>query len=509
MNKVPLLHAAIVLLSLIGMATPSSSQTPQALEEKKAEVAVGEVTLSSLDLSRAIQMWGSPQKDLSVAKKPLSIAAQTFANGFGTHSSSRLFVDLGGKVRRFSAAVGIDDAGGGKGCVEFKVIGDGKLLWASGLVSAGQPARPVDVALKGVHYLTLEVTDGGDGMGGDHADWVNARFEGVNGPIQVIDRLPEHNGKVVPGAPWRDTAGNLIQAHGGGILQYGGKYYWYGEDRSQGYVAIGVSAYVSEDLLNWKPLGVVLPSAAYNQKWQGRTIAERPKVVFNPRTRKFVLWFHYDGPRYSDSQAGVAVADRPEGPFSFLGTSRPVEKSTYRDMNLFVDDDGEAYAIYAGEGNLTMHIVRLNEEWTAPQQPMVEGQTWIRTFVKAYREAPAPFKYNGKYYMITSAATGWAPNAANYAVADSMLGEWKSMPNPFVGAGNEITFGSQSSFVLPVTGKPGRFIYIGDRWNPANLHDSRYIWLPFEMKPDGSFEIPWRESWKPGEVGAPTPRTAH
>ncbi len=189
----------------------------------------------------------------------------------------------------------------------------------------------------------------------------------------------------------------------------------------------------------------------------------------------------------------------------YLGQHRPVESSTYRDMNLFVDDEGTAYALYAGEENYTMHIVRLNGEWTAPEQPMVEGKTWIRTLVRAHREAPAPFKHNGKYYMVTSAATGWNPNPASYAVADSMLGDWKIVGNPFAGAAREITFGSQSTFVLPVPNRPGRFLYMGDRWHPWNLSDARYVWLPFEMKPDGTFEIGWRDSWEPKEWGFPVP----
>lgn len=317
--------------------------------------------------------------------------------------------------------------------------------------------------------------------------------------------MPRQVGKIVPGAAWRDTAGNLIQAHGGGILRNQNRYYWYGEDRSAGYVAIGVSAYVSEDLVNWKPLGVVLSASAYNEKWKERTIAERPKVVYNPRTKKFVLWFHYDRSGYGDSQAGVAVADKPEGPFRFVGMFRPVAQSTYRDMKLFVDD-GRAYALYAGEENYTLHIVRLSDDWTQPEQPMVEGQTWIRTLIRAHREAPAPFKYNGKYYLLTSAATGWDPNAANYATADRMLGDWKLQTNPFVGAGREITFGSQSTLVLPAPGKPGRFVYLGDRWNPQNLADARYLWLPFEMKPDGTFEITWRDEWEPKDWGFPKPK---
>src|SRR5207249_4838399 len=117
------------------------------------------------------------------------------------------------------------------------------------------------------------------------------------------------------------------------------------------------------------------------------------------------------------------------------GEHRPVKKSTFRDMNLFVDDDGQAYVFYAGEGNPTMHIVRLDASWTAEQTPMVEGKTWARVFVGKMREAPAPFKHERKYYVITSACTGWTPNAADLAVADNPLGPWQQLGNPCQGGG--------------------------------------------------------------------------
>ena len=111
------------------------------------------------------------------------------------------------------------------------------------------------------------------------------------------------------------------------------------------------------------------------------------------------------------------------------------------------------------------------------------------------REAPAPWKWKGKYYIITSACTGWAPNEASYAVADSPLGPWTEHANPFVGEGAKTTFDSQSTFVYPLGGD--RFLYMGDRWKPADLADSRYIWLPFTMKSDGTFNVEWTDAWSP------------
>jgi beta-xylosidase len=148
----------------------------------------------------------------------------------------------------------------------------------------------------------------------------------------------------------------------------------------------------------------------------------------------------------------------------------------------------------AAEENQTMHVVRLNREFTSPEQPMVEGATWARIFDGQSREAPALFKCKGPYYLITSACTGWAPNAANVAVADQILGPWKFLGNPCIGDGADTTFQSQSTFVLTVPGRPGDFIYMGDRWNKEDLANSRYVWLPMTVE-DEKVVIANPERW--------------
>jgi hypothetical protein len=80
-----------------------------------------------------------------------------------------------------------------------------------------------------------------------------------------------------------------------------------------------------------------------------------------------------------------------------------------------------------------MYVVRLNDDFTGPETPVVENQTWARTLVRHMREGAAPFKFNGRYYLITSACTGWTPNAADCAVADNILGPYKSRGNPASG----------------------------------------------------------------------------
>ncbi len=233
---------------------------------------------------------------------------------------------------------------------------------------------------------------------------------------------------IAPGEVWPDTAGEPIQAHGGGILVKDGVYYWYGENKKLGGSnRIGVSCYSSTDLYNWKNEGVVLPKDAMPEQYRDRGVCERPKVLFNSRTGKYVMWAHLDGNGYKLAEAGVAVADRPTGPFRFLRSFRPIRYEagqdleccsqkelggTFRDMNLFQDDDGQAYVFYASESNFTMYVSRLNADFTGIEEPAVKGKTWDRILVRRQREAPAPFKHRGKYYLFTSGCTGWAPNQA-------------------------------------------------------------------------------------------------
>lgn len=312
-----------------------------------------------------------------------------------------------------------------------------------------------------------------------------------------------------PGQIWRDTDGHPIQAHGGGILTFGDKFYWYGEDRTPG-LGAAVSCYSSTNLYDWKREGVALWRTNLPPHDGRPVFVERPKVIFNPRTKKFVMWMHTEQDGYHYARAGVAVSDTPAGPFTFLKSFRPITNdfnfpddanrqqewgATFRDMNLFVDDDGKAYVFYAAEDNWTMYVVRLDRDFTGPERPTVEGKTWSRILVQAHREAPAPFKFRGRYYLITSACTGWTPNAADVAVATNILGPYQSLGNPCVGENAGITYGTQSTFVLPLPRQKGKFIFMADEWHPWDLPDSRYVWLPLILKKDGTFVLPWRDQW--------------
>jgi hypothetical protein len=338
---------------------------------------------------------------------------------------------------------------------------------------------------------------------------------------------------------WPDNNGNHINAHGGGILYINKTYYWFGEFKSDGTSAAltGVSCYSSKDLYSWKYEGIALPvdTAAASDITKG-CVLERPKVVYNKKTKTFVMWFHLElkGKGYSAARCAVATSKNVTGPYKFIRSFRPnpgiyplnmTEEEKHikhsdtlkwwtpawhtavaqgsialrdlaggqmsRDMTIYVDDDGKAYHIYASEENLTLHIAELTDDYQS------HSGKYIRIDPAGHNEAPAIFKKDGKYFMITSGCTGWDPNEARLLTSGSIMGTWTRHPNPCIGKDANKTFFSQSTYILPVQGKKDAFIFIADRWKPKQHTDGRYIWLPIQFK-DGMPFIEWKDEWDLG-----------
>jgi hypothetical protein len=149
-------------------------------------------------------------------------------------------------------------------------------------------------------------------------------------------------------------------------------------------------------------------------------------------------------------------------------------------MTVFQDEDGRAYLVHASENNNTMQVCLLAPDYLTPTP------VYRRILIGQRREAPAVFRSGGKYYLITSLCSGWDPNAARVAVADSMLGGWVQTGNPCVGPDSARTFQSQSTYVLPLAGN--RFLFMADRWNKTDLENSGYLWIPFAFR-GGKAEI--------------------
>jgi hypothetical protein len=344
------------------------------------------------------------------------------------------------------------------------------------------------------------------------------------------------------GEKWPDTEGNHINAHGGGIIYYNNIYYWFGEhrleraptDRSK----YGVGCYSSQDLVNWKNEGLALRVVNDTSSLlQPGCVIERPKVIYNKKTRKFVMWFHHElkGQGYRAALTGIAISDNITGPYKYIRSLRPnagkwpvnypeelkkeninekdLKKGTEdwkkaekegmylrrdftggqmaRDMTLFVDTNGKAYHIHSSEENQTLHFSELTDDYQD-----FTGR-YVRVLPGGSNEAPAIFKIKNKYFMFTSGTTGWRPNPGRVAGSTGMFDDWQFLGNPCRGTEeeNKITFGSQSTFVLPVQGKKDTFVFMADRWTPDNLADSRYIWLPVEWENDLPV-IKWYPEWE-------------
>jgi len=359
--------------------------------------------------------------------------------------------------------------------------------------------------------------------------------------LTVCSAESQNNTSIKPGELCPDSEGKHINVHGGGILYYNGTYYWFGESRlprgERDRTNYGVGCYSSKDLLNWKNEGLALKVINDTSSiLQPGCVIERPKVIFNKKTGKFVMWFHHElkGQGYKAAMTGVAVSDIITGPYKYIKSLRPnagvwpvnfpeefkssqvkeaglkswsdewikaVKEGLFvrrdfaggqmaRDMNLYIDRDGKAYHIHSSEENMTLHFSELTDDYldfTGRYYRVLPGES---------NEAPAIFYTKGKYFMFTSGTTGWKPNPGRLASANKITGIWKPLGNPCRGTAdeNKITFGSQSTFVLPIQGKKNTFIYMGDRWIPENLADSRHIWLPVEWENEMPV-IKWHQEW--------------
>jgi alpha-galactosidase len=167
-----------------------------------AQEKAGEVALSALDLTPVRQGWGKAQANQAVTQKPLSIGGEAFANGVGTHARSVILVQLDGGAKRFRAVCGVDDnAGAGKGSVQFRVGGDGKTLWKSPVMKCGRKGERADVDVSGVKVLVLIASDAGDGTDFDHADWADAKFEVAGAKPRIVSAPEEEAVILTPPAP--------------------------------------------------------------------------------------------------------------------------------------------------------------------------------------------------------------------------------------------------------------------------------------------------------------------
>ncbi|AUX48855.1 Ricin B lectin [Sorangium cellulosum] len=304
-------------------------------------------------------------------------------------------------------------------------------------------------------------------------------------------------GSVINGIQWADTSGKPIQAHGGGMIKVGPYYYWFGENRNPNGTFYAVSAYRSADLTRWEFRNHVLTMGSSPELDPANI--ERPKVVYNESTGKYVMWMHWEnGVNYGEARAAVASSSTVDGDYTYHGSFRPLADSGVvdhgkpgymsRDCGLFVDTDGKGYFISASNENYDLNLYELSPDYLSI------GRLAAVLFPGGHREAPALFKRNDVYFLLTSGATGWSPNQAKYATSRSLERGWSAMTNVADGT----TFHSQSTYVLPVQGSAGTsYLYLGDRWAGAwggRVNDSTYVWQPITFPSDTSMSMSWNNT---------------
>jgi hypothetical protein len=321
--------------------------------------------------------------------------------------------------------------------------------------------------------------------------------------------VPVRRARFDPNVPlWLDNQGEPIQGHLGGILFHEGKYYWLGMDFRGEHLPgfpfnwgknLGFAVYSSTDLMNWTYHGNSCgPGNDPDHPLYNYTrMVARVRPLRAAGTGKFVALFQLVGNPFGDVQkvdmnaTAVAVSDKPEGPYQWHGilqcSGQPVQGA---DTAVFTDDDGRQYLITAHSGTKGWNV----SEWLyelAPDCLSVVKEKNLGTG----GEAPALFKHDGVYYLLHSHLTALAPNENFYHTATNIWGPWQAKGKMAQGENSDKTFMTQTMDVVPVAGKKGAFIWIGDSIRNTMHPCMRTVWLPVTLRNKGEMEIRWRDSW--------------
>lgn len=288
--------------------------------------------------------------------------------------------------------------------------------------------------------------------------------------ITLLCQAQDADKTIKNGIPWFDNNGDIVNAHGACIVEENGKYYLFGEWKSDETNAFpGFACYSSTDLVNWNFERVVLPMQKEGIMGPNR-VGERVKVMKCPKTGMYVMFMHSDDMGYYDPYTAIATSKTINGEYKMYGplmyNGKPVKRW---DMGTFQDTDGRGYVlIHHGP------IYRLSDDYMT-----VEAEV---AHVKDMGESPAMFKKNGLYYLLSSNMTSWEKNDNMYHTAPSIEGPW-TYRGLFCPPG-KLTYNSQCTFVLPLK-RNNEIVpmYMGDRWSyPRQASAATYVWLPMQVE---------------------------
>jgi len=338
---------------------------------------------------------------------------------------------------------------------------------------------------------------------------------------------------IKPGKPWYDTEGKRIQAHGGSMLFWRDKFYWYGENKENVTDERvewhnGVRLYSSEDLYNWVDEGIICAATPddLSNPLHPCSKMDRPHILYNDKTEKFVLWMKImgkDGINYMT----VAQAEDIKGPFEIVNRVIHPGGMNSGDFELVKREDGTAVIIFE-RVHSDMICMDLTDDYL--DVTLNYSVHFPRKCPPFVREAPAVFKHGNMYYIYTSGTTAKFPNPSEVASFTEFHGEWKELGDPHINDHLHTSFESQISCVFKYPYAENLYIAMADRWlvdlkpdrpNMEEIFEKRfdpdykgekihfntydytskntsiadYVWLPVKFI-DGVPYIEWLDEWR-------------
>jgi hypothetical protein len=415
-------------------------------------------------------------------------------------------------TREEGSAGGGDEAGHGEG--GGTGVGDAAGADGSGGDGAAPKADAGDAAAPahdGGSELDAGVASGdaGDAEGPAHDAGSDASCTVAPGSVVGVLTDPIKTTPITPPNPpgigFVDTDGNLVDAHGGGIIEVCGTFYLHGEyflSTTTNNDFNGFSMYSSPDLATWKNEGIILPQQASGQLGPNRK-GERPHIIQCPSTGEFVLYAHSADLTYEvDKEVVYATSPTVSGTYTFQGSLLNASGAiaAHSDMSALTDGDN-AYVVT--ESGWVYTLANDCHSWlSAKQYPAVNGTT-------SGSEAPTVFRAGNTFYWIGSDKTGWQANDDFYSTAPAITGPWTYKGS--VAPAGALTWMTQSTWVMPVAGSAGTvYVYWGDHWYGQNTSDpgqhnnlATYVFQPLVFN-GAALSMPTYEvSWKI-DIGAGT-----
>jgi beta-xylosidase len=205
------------------------------------------------------------------------------------------------------------------------------------------------------------------------------------------------------------------------------KKYWIFPTYSAPYNSqVFMDAFSSPDLIRWTKHQRIIDTASVT--WAKRAMWA-PAII--QKDNKYYLFFAANDIQNEGQSGGigVAVADKPEGPYKdLLGKpllDKIVNKAQPIDQAVFKDKDGQWYMIYGGWGRC--NITKLKEDFTG-FLPFDDGTLFKEITPKGYVEGPFMFLHNNRYYFMWSEGGWGGPNyRVAYAIADSPFGPFERL----------------------------------------------------------------------------------